>query len=220
MTTPEKCARCGQVHPGCTSHTKNGPNTGQPCRRRCAPGEVCPSHGGSAPQVRAARARRRDKAAAAKAVATLGLPLDITPTDALLEEVRWTAGHVHWLRAKVQDLGELNTGDTTGHSLVWGETKSVTKGAGQWPGTDTTQSAGPSVWYQLYAKEREHLIAVASAALRAGVEERRVRLAEQQGDLVATVIRRILDSLNLTPTQLELVPVVVPRELRLIAGGA
>lgn len=218
------CSRCGQRHTGCTGHRKSD---GQPCRRPCRPGEVCNSHGGAAPQVRAARARREQEAAAATAVATLGLSIDVSPTEALLEEVRWTAGHVHWLRGKVQELerGAIASGNgaddaAINHPLVWGTTKEVDKGSGEHPGTDTTVAAAPSVWYELYAKERQHLVAVCAAALKAGVEERRVRLAEQQGDLVATAIRRILDALNLSPDQQQLVGTVVPRELRLIAGGA
>ncbi|MFJ2298134.1 hypothetical protein [Oerskovia paurometabola] len=218
------CERCGQTHPGCTGHTKNGPRAGQPCARPCKPGETCNSHGGAAPQVARARARREQEAEAARQVATLGLPVDITPTDALLQEVQWTAGHVQWLRTKVQEQDE--------QELVWGETKTVEKTASQWPGTDTTESAAPSIWYQLYAKERAHLVAVCTAALKAGVEERKVRLAEQQGDIVVAVIRRILDGLyahllaaGLTADQLTdawqtAIADVVPRELRAIAGGA
>lgn len=222
------CTRCGQVHPGCTGHTKNGQNAGGPCRRPCKPGEVCPTHGGMAPQVRAARARREQEAEAAKQVATLGLPMDISPTEALLQEVQWTAGHVQWLRTKVAELDE--------QALVWGTTRTETEVGGALrigldgddgvtsvdsaPSNKVIQTAAPSLWYDLYERERRHLVAVCSAALKAGVEERRVRLAESQGDLVATAIRRILDALALTPDQQALVGTVVPRELRLIAGGA
>lgn len=230
MTTPKKCARCGEVHVaskgrrGCAGHSKK---TGKPCRKAPVIGaEVCTSHGGAAKQVRAAAARRREAQAAKEAVATLGLPVDISPTEALLEEVRWTAGHVYWLRRKVQELDEaaglvnehgdqiINPGER--HALTWGTTKVKTGGED----SGTTQEAKPSIWYALYENERKHLVVVCTAALRAGVEERRVRLAEQQGDLVATAIRRILDALNLTPAQQQLVGQVVPRELRAIAGGA
>jgi len=190
-------------------------------------GTVCASHGGSAKQVRAAAARRSAEQAAREAVVTLGLPVDVTPTEALLDEVRWTAGHVHWLRAKVAEHDE--------RALVWGVTRTEAEAGaalligidgdgdvtdvGSAPSTKIIQAASPSIWYELYAKERAHLVAVCTAALRAGVEERRVRLAEQQGDLVATAIRRILDALNLTPDQQQLVGDVVPRELRAIAAG-
>src|SRR5579862_2678389 len=48
---------------------------------------------------------------ARKAVVTYGLPRDISPTDALLEEVRYTAGHVAWLRERVAELEQ--------NDLVW-----------------------------------------------------------------------------------------------------
>jgi hypothetical protein len=188
---------------------------------------VCTAHGGRAPQVKAAQERRRQEAAAAAVVATLGLQVDISPTEALLEEVRWTAGHVQWLRRKVQELED--------QALIWGTTRTETEmgaslqidvtggdvaGVGSVPANKVIQTAAPSLWYDLYERERKHLVAVASAALKAGVEERRVRLAEQQGDLVAEVIRRILEALNLTAEQQALVPIIVPQQLRLIAGGA
>lgn len=242
--TARPCERCGQDHPGCTGHTKNGPRAGQPCARPCKPGETCNSHGGAAPQVARARARREQEAEAARQVATLGLAVDINPTDALLQEVQWTAGHVKWLRTKVQELDE--------RALVWGTTRTETEvgGAlridldptgdvvdvGDAPSNKVIQTAAVSVWYDLYERERKHLVNVCSAALKAGVEERKVRLAESQGDLVVAVIRRILDGLydalirariatRLTDDDLadawqNAIADVVPRELRAIAGGA
>ncbi len=59
---------------------------------------------------------------------------------------------------------------------------------------------------------------VEAAALKAGVEERRVRLAESQGTQVAQVVQRVLNGLGLSQTRLELVPAVVPADLRSIAS--
>jgi hypothetical protein len=53
-----------------------------------------------------------------------------------------------------------------------------------------------------------------------GVAEQQVKLAEQQALLLAQAIERVLDGLELTGEQRALVPVVVPRELRAIEGGA
>lgn len=210
--TAYQCPTCGLPHPrGCRAHR----TAGGPCGKAPVTGTtVCASHGGRARQVKAAAARRQKQQAAERAVATLGLRVDVTPTDALLEEVRWTAGHVQWLRTKVQELDEHGAGGE--HQLTWGTTK--VKEGGEDRGT--TQEAKPSIWYVLYEAERKHLVTVCAAALKAGVEERRVRLAEQQGDLVAMVIRRILDDLDLTPEQAGRVGEVVPRHLRAIAGGA
>lgn len=198
----------------CTAKAKS---TGVQCARYAIEGgTTCRVHGSGSKTAKAAAARRVAEAKAAaeaeKAVTTLGLPRDISPSEALLEEVRWTAGHVDWLRDRVRELER--------EALVWGKTKEKTSSGGD-DGFDseTTEAAVPSVWYGLYEKERAHLVSVCTAALRAGVEERRVRLAEAQGEQVAAVIRAILDDLGLTVEQQRKVATVVPARLRLLAGG-
>lgn len=188
----------------------------EPCGLSPVPGASrCGRHGGKAPQVKAAADRRLATAAAQdqmeRAVRTLGLPIDIDPGKALLDEIHWTAGHVAWLRDKVQEI--------EAEQLVWGKTQTDQGVGPQGPVDTTTEKAGPSVWYELYMKEREHLAKVCALALKAGIEERKVKLAESQGLLVADVIRRILGALGLTPEQQQLVPVIVPRELRALALG-
>lgn len=180
-----------------------------------------------------------------KAVVTLGIKdRDIDPAKALLEEISWTYAHVQWLRAKVQELTENQTlvrgtedryeftddGDTRftegsdesgnpgAHALVWGQTEYRDKTGGDDAGQTVVEQAGINIWYQLYMKEREHLAKVSALALRAGIEERKIKLAESQGELVAAVLQRILNALNLSPDQWEQVPVIVPRELRALAS--
>ena len=189
---------------------------GEPCKNDpIRGGTVCRMHGGGSSKVKAAAARRLEEAAAARelerGVKTLGLQVDVDPGKALLDEIHWTAGHVAWLRGKVQELDE----DT----LVWGRTEHKDKTGGEDWGETTLEKAAPSVWYELYLKERDHLAKVCALALRAGIEERKVKLAESQGLLVADVIRRILNALGLSAEQLLLVPEVVPRELRALAAG-
>lgn len=198
----------------CTAKAKS---TGVQCARYAIEGaSTCRVHGSGSRKAKAAAARRVEEAKAAreaeKAVTTLGLSRDVSPSEALLEEVRWTAGHVDWLRDRVREVER--------DELVWGKTK-VKDGFGPMgPSAETTEGATPSVWYDLYEKERKHLVTVCTAALRAGVEERQVRLAEAQGAQVAEVIRAILDDLGLTLEQQQKVGTVVPARLRLLAGGA
>lgn len=162
----------------------------------------------AAPVIAAAKAMQ----AAEAAVATYGLRRDINATDALLEEVQWTAGHVMWLRGQVS---ALESGD-----LVWGVTEEAEKNATEFAGTDVTRSAAVNMWLEIYYRERRHLVDVCKAAISAGLEERRVKLAEAQGQIVADVIRRILGRLDLSDSQSRLVPMVVPEELRRAAAGA
>lgn len=166
----------------------------------------CKLHGGCTQSNRIAAQEEQ----ARQAVETYGLPRDISPTDALLEEVRYTAGHVAWLREQVR---ALEAGE-----LVWGLTEKAEKNATEFPGTDRTEAAKPNLWLELYYRERKHLVDVTKAAISAGIEERKVRLAEAQGSLVAQVIRAILTDLGLTDEQQSRVSEVVPRHLRALAG--
>jgi hypothetical protein len=168
---------------------------------------ACKLHGGKTPNHRAAARMEM----ARQAVVTYGLPREVAPDVALLEEVHRTAGHVAWLGQKVAALDP--------EEITWGVAEEVDRGSGEFTGVDRTEKAAVNVWVQLYQQERKHLTDVCKAALAAGIAERQVRLAEQQGALLAGVIGRVLDALGLTPAQRELVAVVVPRELRAVAGG-
>lgn len=234
---PKPCDECGRPHvtktgaPSCKSHRRAGGPCAQPRMREQ---QVCRLHGGKSPQALAAAERRAQERAGREAVVTYGLPVDVSPTEALLEEVRWTAGHVRWLRDRVQELEQAQ--------LVWGTVKTKTEAAGglgitfggrdaddedqiglidvgSVPASEVTQAAGPNVWLDLYDRERKHLVGVCTAALKAGVQERAIRLAESQGALVAQAIRAILDDLGLSAEQAARVGEVVPRHLRLLAGG-
>ncbi len=188
---------------------------GEPCANWAMRGqEVCRAHGGRARQAKAAAKRRLAEKEARRAVETYGLPVDIDPAEALLEEVRWTAGHVRWLRSMVQSLSP--------DELRWGKSEEVEKGSGEFPGTDTTEKAAPNVWVQLYQAERRHLVDVCATAIKVGIEERRVRLAESQGALIAEVIRGMLDDpeLGLTQPQKEVGRAVASRHLRVIASAS
>ncbi|WP_445154140.1 hypothetical protein ACTWLI_12495 [Arthrobacter sp. Hor0625] len=112
--------------------------------------------GGKAPQLQKAAERCVAEAAAretmAKAVRTVGLPIDVDPGRALLAEIHRTAGHVAWLRDKVQKQ--------EAEQLVWGKTQTEQGVGPRGPVDSTTEKAGPSVWYELYLKERDHLAKV------------------------------------------------------------
>ncbi|WP_203822655.1 hypothetical protein [Paractinoplanes ferrugineus] len=140
---------------------------------------------------------------------TFGLPREVDPRDALLEEIYRTAGAVDWLHQQVVKL--------EAEQVTWGKAEEVEKQAGEFPGVDTTHKASVNVWVELWQKERKHLVDVSKAAIAAGLEERKVRLAEQQGAMLAGVIKNILGDLDLTQEQQAKVGTVVPRHLRAVA---
>jgi hypothetical protein len=176
--------------------------------------EVCRFHGGASPQAKAKAQQRLTEEKARTLVETYGRKVETTATEALLDEVQWTAGHVAWLRERVQEIESSATGGDGQHPLVWGKTREKTGGQ-DW---GQTEEATPNIWLRLYQTERDHLVKVCSAAIKAGIEERRIKLAEQQGELVAHAIRAILADLNLNAEQQARVPEVVPRHLRALAS--
>ena len=204
--TAETCDKCGVKHDPtkCNAHSKR---SGKQCGRLpMNHTTVCPMHGGKTPNTYAAAERRGELAHARAAVKAHALPTNIDPQTALLQELARTTGWVHYLETKDDQLDEAD--------LVWGRTESVKKRSGEFPGTDTTKAAKPNAWYVILTAERKHLVDVATACIKAGIEERRVQLAEDQGRLIAGAIHQILGRLMLTPEQLQLVPTVVPEALR------
>jgi hypothetical protein len=62
------------------------------------------------------------------------------------------------------------------------------------------------------------LARVCKMALDAGVAERQVRVAEAQGELLASVIKAILTGLGLDKDQQDKAPAIVRRHLLALAG--
>lgn len=173
-------------------------------------GKVCRVHGGATRQVRAAAARRAQEEAARKQLAALGEPEPVDPSDALLHLISWKYGEVKWLRQRVQDL--------PGDELTWGVAQTDVGVGPEGPIDRVTEKASPSVWWALLRQAEDQLANYAERALRAGIEERKVRIAEQQGDIIAAVMMNIFNRLALTPEQWEAVHVVTPQELRKLAA--
>jgi hypothetical protein len=203
----------GRDKPKCGGK-RRGEGAGKLCTRPAGWGTAhpgtgrCKLHGGKTPSHERAGQRAR----AEQAVATLGLPREVDPRDALLEEVHRAAGAVAWLDLKVRALDP--------DEVIWGRTEEVAKTSGEYPGTDTKYAAAPNVWVQLWQDERRELRKACKEAIAAGIEERKVRLAEQHGALMAGVIQAILGDLDLSPQQQAKVPTVVPFRLRQVATAA
>jgi hypothetical protein len=176
---------------------------------------VCAIHGGKTPATVAAVARRREelqaRSAAEQAVIRFGLSRDIAPEQALTEELQRTAGMVAW-------LGEVVSGVEQG-ALVWGELRRTERDGPDGRESEVVSGAVPNVWLTLWQQERKHLAAVARDAVAANIGERRVRLAEQQSQMLVVAIRLLLERLDLSPGQWELVPTVVPEVLRSVAAS-
>lgn len=183
----------------------------------------CKLHGGNTKShVKAAQEEQ-----ARAAMVTYGRPVETTGVDALLDELRWTFGHVVWLRDQVQALEPA--------VLVWGVTKRKSPAAelidedrdgprdpaeielAALP--EVTEAAGVTVWVKLYQEERKHLVDVAERCVRVGIDERKTRLAEQQGQLLVGGLQWLFAKLDLSERKAELANRLVLEMLRSLNAG-
>lgn len=163
---------------------------------------MCRTHGGNSPTSNKSAyiAKARDM------VMTFGLPREISPVQAILEEVQRTAGHVAWLGQQV--------GDLTNQELTRGVTKVQVFPDGS---KVTNVEAAVNVWVKMYQEERKHLVQVCKAGVEIGLKEIEISIAQRQGELLAQVITAILNDMSLTKKQVALIPKVVPRHLQAVA---
>lgn len=180
----------------CTAKSKQ---SGKQCKRHAAPNQdKCAMHGAKTPNALAAAETRRVMGEAEAWL--LEHIKDARPMGSMREvydELLAVAGTARVMRLVMeQRVSELST---TGYQGVTGE-----------------QVKADVV---LLERALDRSAKVMDLIARLNVDERRVRLAETQGALVADVIRRILDRLSLSDEQVALVGTVVPEELRALAGG-
>jgi hypothetical protein len=226
-------------NPSCTGHVRAAKIAeqpghkvrvaGMPCGQAPMKGlPTCRMHGSSNARSKAASAERVALAAAAVKVALFGARRDIEPGAALLELVQWTAGEVDFWRQEVRAI--------EGTDLIWGVTR-IKEGGDDY---GTTSEAKPAIAYVMLTSASDRLARYCVEALKAGIAERSVRLAEAQGQIVSGAIRAILaamltavhDTLTgagitdvlvmdaLGRAWVESVSVVVPRELRALTEVA
>jgi hypothetical protein len=170
---------------------------------------------------------------------------NLTPEQALLEEVRRTAAFVRFLEERIGSWNltpvsnavveefasrgvqnrNSNPGLSTKIEEVLEELDHLDPESPNYlppltavhPNTGITSFTDAREWLYLYREERGHLARVSKMCIDAGVAQRLVSIAEDQGRILASAIRAVLKALNLTPEQAALVPQIVPPVLRAVA---
>lgn len=219
------CQLCGEVHVvrlrglpqphlnPCNGHVKfervEGKSTAprvplekwRPCSKSANLGaSTCHKHGATAKHVAAKAKKRIERAKLEALMVTLGEPVEGMDTVERVEErIAARHGHVRWLLARVRDMEP--------EALVWGTTKTVRGDVvvGTGPGasldkaTTDTEEAKPSVWYALYREASLDFEKLCVAAIAAGLEQRRVELAERDSDIWVRMIDGVLREMGHDP---------------------
>lgn len=175
---------------------------------------VCRVHGGSSKRAKTAATRNLEQEKLTRVARRLGTPrTDLDPAQALLDLVASKAGEVEWLRHQVELL------ETDG-DLWWGETKHTEGVNSQGMIDETTTEARQHIVYTLLHKAQDQLARYAGETLKAGVDERQVRIAERTGEQFEAVITALLPAIGATPEQMKLAAAEIPKILRNVGGGA
>ena len=176
-------------------------------------GKTCRFHGGSNKRSKNAAIRNLEQEKLTRVARRLGTPAEnLDPAQALLDLVASKAGEVEWLRHQVELL------ETDG-DLWWGDAKHTTGTNSLGMIDETTTEARQHVVYTLLHKAQDQLARYATETLKAGVDERQVRIAEQTGAQFETVLTSLLTAIQATPEQMQTAATEIPRILRNLAGG-
>lgn len=200
----------------CGAKTK----AGTPCQRPAGwgtshPGTPsrCKLHGGASPQAELAG----QVALARHDAMVMGNPLPIEPGEAILQCIAIAAGEVRYATERIAELGT----DEAAGPVVTTHVRPLSLGKeGEDPDNLVTETRhlepALNIWIVTRRAAMDRLVQYSVAALKAGVEERRVRIAETVGQALADAMRGVLVDLGVAdhPKAAE----TVRKHLTLMAG--
>lgn len=151
----------------------------------------------------AGRKRKIEEIRATARFGNFPIPHDMGPVDILLNELQRSAGFCMWIETKIAEWPD--------DLIPLGETNYDDKGSMQIAPTND------AAWLDVWQRERKHLATVAKMCIDAGVDERRVQLAEKQADLMFALINEAFTRLSLSAEQQAMVPQIMPALIRRMA---
>lgn len=158
--------------------------------------EVQSNKDGNRQRLNASIKQARDLAYANAKFFGAAKPTD--PHTALMDEIARTASIIAWVEDKLLELkedGEHDEQILQQYNVKFG--------------------FQPSVWYTMLSEERQHLVRTCTAAIKAGVAERKVQIAEQQGRIIVSMMMAFIHDkeLGLNPEQIMKAPALVRKHL-------
>lgn len=121
--------------------------------------------------------------------------LQVSPWDAMLQEVRRSAYRVEWIQARVEAEAERER-DLARQEGEWDKIRDYQMAV-------MNQSRELREWIKLEREERAHGAMVARGAVSAGLSERYIESVQAEARMIAEVLRRALNAANLSADQWE-----------------
>jgi hypothetical protein len=149
----------------------------------------------------------------------MGRPLPIEPHEAILQCIAIAAGEVRYAS---EQIALLELTDAVG-PVVTTHVRPLKYEKGADSSSETVEEIrheAPAlhIWILTRRQAMDRLVQYSATALKAGVEERRVRVAENVGQALADAIRGVLRDLGVADDPRA--PAVVRKHLTLVAGQA
>lgn len=207
--------------PRCKARRTNGQRC---CAYPLQGADVCRAHGGAAPQVRAAAARRtaeRKTQAALDRIMHVFGPNDsrVDPVHTLARLLAQSARRAEFYADLLEQQyqreaeGEADADLPNGVRALIGHKYGLTKDGDSLPIEEAVRSL-----VALEADERDRCAKYAKLALDVDLDERMVRASEQQVTLVADALAATLSDMGLSHGQQQEARAGVARRLRVITG--
>lgn len=225
MSDPKTiCDHCGKIHitwhghPSCKAHKANI-DPPEPCSKppKGMTG-LCRSHGANLPTIAAAGERKLALMSAQGEIADLMRECDIPeqhPIDGLLEVVRVSGSMMRLLTIKVGELTEdteiKEIFEVVGKDAI--KMRQVTDNDAFW-GLDKDGQMVPHIYVQLLKIWTERYEKACATALAAGIEERRIRLAEDTADTFFGALTKALAAVGMDTETRQQLQAALATELR------
>jgi hypothetical protein len=126
----------------------------------------------------------------------MGCPIEMNPVEAMIWCIRITAGEIKWLSDQIADIDQEED---------WVE--------------NTVIGKQMNVFVRERTAAQHRLFKFSSEAVKLGLAERAIKLAEMYGETIAAFMHGVLDDIDLTPAQQQQAKVAVRRHLILLEGG-
>ncbi|NUL43859.1 hypothetical protein F7P69_01405 [Cellulosimicrobium funkei] len=111
--------------------------------------------------------------------------------ETLLTLIRQKRAEVLWLRSVVQGFSE--------DQLIWGLTEHRTSLGPEGPVDVQTHQTTQNIWWKLLREAENQLASWTTAAAKAGVDERRMQIAEAEAAMIVRVLETFINRLELSP---------------------